>query len=207
MFKTLMTVSVVAMLHACAALSCAQGDAGRDLPLAPDAGATQTTGSSDLLGLESSSDEDSDTDTDYIRIEDVLPTDLPSLQVSSIIGLLGGEVHLAGHVIQVPAGAVSLPTVFTLTLATNGYVEVDISALTTDLLGNTVNIGEQGFKKPVTLSLTYARATNVTDPSRLKLMRLKSDGKHEILKSKVSDGTKLVSAKLDHFSRYCMVAD
>lgn len=194
--------SVMTVVVACAALSCAP-DTGRELPLAPETGAVETTGSSNLL--ESSSSDDGE--QDYVRITDKLPSEIPSLQVSSIIGLLGGEVHLAGHVITVPAGAVSLPTVFTLTVATNGYVEVDIKALTTDLLGNTVNIGEKGFKKPVTLTLTYARATNVTDPARLKLMRLNSDGRHEILPSTVSGNGKVVSAQLDHFSRYCMIAD
>lgn len=199
--------SVLTVMVAFAALSCAP-DAGRDTPLAPENGAVETSGSSNLLDLTSSSSSSSDDQQqDYVRITDKLPDNIPSLSISSIIGLLGGEVHLAGHVIRVPAGAVTLPTVFTLTVATNGYVEVDIKALTTDLLGRTVNIGEQGFKKPVTLSLTYARGTNVTDSSRLKLMRLKSDGKHEILPSTVHDGGKLVSAKLDHFSRYCMIAD
>ena len=197
--------SVVTVMVAFAALSCGP-DTGRELPLAPESGAVETTGSSNLLGLTGSSSSD-DGEQDYVRITDRLPTDVPSLSISSVIGLLGGEVHLAGHVIRVPAGAVTLPTVFTLTVATNGYVEVDVKALTTDLLGRTLNIGEKGFKKPVTLTLTYARATNVTDPARLKLMRLNSDGKHEILPSKVSDTGKVVSAQLDHFSRYCLIAD
>jgi hypothetical protein len=201
-----LTKSVLTVLVACSALSCAP-DTTRDLPLSPEGGVLHTGSSSDLLGLTSSSGDKQNDDQSYVRIEDKLPPDIPSLSVSSVIGLLGGEVHLAGHVISVPRGAVSLPTVFTLTIATNGYVEVNITALTTNLLGSVINIGEVGFRKPVTLSLTYARATNVTDPTRLKLMRLKADGKHEILPSRVRDEGLMVTAELDHFSRYCMIAN
>ena len=117
------------------------------------------------------------------------------------------HVALTGGVVATPAGAVTLPTLFTLTLRTNGYVEVDLLALQTNLLGRVLNIGESGFRKPVTLTMTYARGTNVTDPSRLKIMRWKSDGRHEILPSRVDTDTKRVTAQLDHFSRYCMVAN
>jgi hypothetical protein len=143
----------------------------------------------------------------YTRIEGRIPTDIPDLQVSKLIGIEGGSVNLAGHTIKVPAGAVEQPTLFTLTLATNGYVEVDLSATVTDLLGNTIDTGSKGFKKPVTLSLTYAWASNVSDPSRLLILRMLGNGKVEALNSTVQPTGKTVTVQLDHFSKYCVASN
>ncbi len=142
----------------------------------------------------------------YTRIEGRIPADIPDLQASKLIGVEGGSVSLAGHTITVPAGAVGQPTLFTLTLATNGYVEVDLSATVTDLLGNTIDTGSQGFKLPVTLSLTYAWASNVSDPSRLLILRLLDKDKVEPLKSTVDPTGKTVTVQLDHFSKYCLAS-
>ena len=140
----------------------------------------------------------------YTRIEEHAPN--ADLSLSQVIGINGGSVSLAGHTITVPAGAVSVPTIFTITLANNGYIEVDLTAVVNTLLG-TVDVGSDGFDTPVTLALTYARATNVSDPSRLKIIRLNPNGKHEILPSTVQTGPLTVKAELDHFSRYAMVSD
>ena len=142
----------------------------------------------------------------YTRIEGRIPAEIADLQVSKLIGVEGGSVNLAGHTITVPAGAVDQPTVFTLTLATNGHVEVDLSATVTDLLGNAVDTGSKGFRKPVTLSLTYAWASNVSDPSRLLILRLLDNGKVEALPSTVQPTGKTVTVQLDHFSKYCLAS-
>ena len=123
------------------------------------------------------------------------------------IGLLGGSISVANHTVSVPLGAVTLPTLFSLTHANNGYVEIDARATVTDLLGRILDVGGLGFKKPVTMTLTYARATNVTDPTRLKIVRLMPNGQHEVLPTTVNTYNKTISAKLDHFSRYAMVSD
>ena len=142
----------------------------------------------------------------FTRIQEIAPN-TSLLSLSRIIGLLGGTISVANHSISVPLGAVTLPTLFTLRHANNGYVEVDATATITDLLGRILDVGGLGFKKPVTMTLSYARATNVTDPSRLKIVRLKADGQHEIMPSTVNPWKKTVSAQLDHFSRYALVTD
>lgn len=144
--------------------------------------------------------------TSYYRITELLPDPVPVLQLSQVVGLLGGEITVAGHKLTVPAGAVSTPTLFTVRAMNNGYIELELNAVVDGLLG-IVNVGESGFKKPVTVTMTYARATNVTDPQRLKVMRLNNNGRHEILPTTVSANGLTVSAKLDHFSRYAMVSD
>ena len=145
----------------------------------------------------------------YTVIEESLPKDLlPGVSLSAIIGITGGNISLAGHVLHVPAGAVTVPTLFTMVVPLNGYVEVDLSATVTDILGNVIQVTK--FSKPLTLTLTYARAkTNVTDPSRLFIAYM-PNGDHsklEKLPSTVSTTNLTVSAKLDHFSKYCMATD
>lgn len=50
----------------------------------------------------------------YYRITERLPDPVPLLELSQVIGLLGGQVTVAGHTLTVPAGAVSTPTLFTV---------------------------------------------------------------------------------------------
>lgn len=144
--------------------------------------------------------------TSYYRITEVLPDPVPMLELSQVVGLLGGELTVAGHKLTVPAGAVSTPTLFTVRAMNNGYIELELSAVVDGLLG-VINVGESGFDKPVTVTMTYARATNVTDPQRLKVIRLKDNGRHEILPTTVGPNGLTISAKLDHFSRYAMISD
>lgn len=203
MLKNRLTKSVLTLLAISAALSCAPGDR-RESPLAPDNGAATPTAPSDLLGL---LPPPPPTSSEYTLIEERAPRLLETLEVSGVIGIFGGKLSLAGHALTVPYGAVTLPTVFTLRLLPTGYIEVELEAVLTSLLGRTINVGEEGFRKPVPVTLTYVRATNVTDPSRLRIMRVKADGNHEILPSTVDTQDKTVTAELDHFSRYCMVAN
>lgn len=184
-----LVLSTVTLLFSAALLSCGTSDAERASPLAPTPDAAVAAGVS------------------YTRVTEVLPLTVPTLDVSQVIGVDGGSLSLLGHRIDVPAGAVTVPTLFTMSVLPNGMVEVELSATLKGLLGSLIDIGGSGFRKPVMLSLTYARATNVTDPSRLRIMRLNSNGKHEILPSTVETGPLIVKAQLDHFSRYCMISD
>jgi hypothetical protein len=150
----------------------------------------------------------------YKLIEGRIPSEIADLQVSKLIGIDGGSLNLAGHTLTVPAGAVEQPTLFTMTLVTNGYVEVDLSATATDLLGNVIDVGSQGFPKgkEPTLSLTYAWASNVEKGEEGKLLILRMHGEyhsdeHEELESAVETDSKDVSVVLDHFSKYCVASN
>lgn len=127
-----------------------------------------------------------------------------------LIGSDGGLLSLLGHAISVPQGAVLEPTIFSMTVIQQGHVEVELTATPKSLLSKLFfwrSVEEVQFQVPVDLTLSYARATNVTDPSRLKILRINPDGRHEVMPSTVDPVTKTVTAELDHFSRYCMVAD
>lgn len=179
----------LALLVTLTAVSCAP-DAERGAPLPLEPVATLSDGAGAM---------------NYTVITEAERPGLP-LYTSSLIGLLGGGLELGGHSVDVPRGAVALPTLFSMFRVPEARIEVDLLALR-QVPGGLLNVGELGFNRPVTLTLSYAHATNVSDPSRLKIMRLMPDGRHEILPSTVDTRKKTVSARLEHFSRYCMISD
>lgn len=125
-----------------------------------------------------------------------------TVSVTRLIGSGGGSLELYGHRLTVPSGAVLEPTLFTLAVVPSGYVQVELSATVRTLLG-VLNLGEKGFRKPVPVTLTYRRSTNVSDPTTLFVLREKGlFRKPEPLPSRVDPVTKTVTADLDRFSRY-----
>jgi hypothetical protein len=125
------------------------------------------------------------------------------LTASAVIGSEGGSVSLLGHSIVVPAGAVAEPKLFSITSVPGGYVEVDLKAGEDGVWAE--DSGDEAFQVPVTLTLTYERSTNVSDPSQLVVLRLNGvDGDAEALPTQVDTGTQQITAHLDHFSRYAI---
>ena len=129
------------------------------------------------------------------------------LDILKIINLTGGSLGVLSHTLTVPFGAVILPTIFTMSVPKNGHIEVQLHALVQSVLG-LLDVGGKGFLKPVTLSLSYKSAINVTDPSRLRIALLNDDGTiAEILPTTIDTKNKKLIAKLPHFSRYAVVCD
>jgi hypothetical protein len=143
----------------------------------------------------------------YVLVKDPLLSGLTSaLSTGQLIGFGGGSITLLGHTLTVPAGAVTSPTLFTLTVLPTGYVEVDLLATVNTLLG-VLDLGSKGFAKPVPITLTYSRGTNVGTHTNLKVLRVKSllgYGTYEVMPSTVDTTNKKVTAPLDHFSRYTL---
>lgn len=123
-----------------------------------------------------------------------------------LIGPEGGLIRLGGHLLEVPAGAVDRPALFSMLVLPTGYVEVELLALA-PLLSRVLDIGSDGFEEPVSLTLSYARATNVRDPDDLFVLRLNPFGRHEPLPSRVDKRRRTVTAELEHFSRYCLASN
>lgn len=142
----------------------------------------------------------------YTPVEDPLVPGLTqSLSTGTLIGVEGGDISVLGHSLVVPAGAVSQPTLFSITVLPTGYVEVDLSATVTTSQGEVVDVGSKGFAKPVPVTLTYSRATNVSEPRKLTILRINSlVGYHEyeVMPSRVDSAAQTVTTELDHFSRY-----
>lgn len=216
--------SVLTVLIACAALSCAP-DSRTDSPLGPDPVEQQSSSTQDSAQAGREGAELTPLDASSIESLGYTVITEPRQTTSSLLGWLvktvettlarllgsdGGILAVLGHAIDVPAGAVSEPTLFSMTVIQNGYVEVELTATPKSLLTSLFfwrRVEEVKFAVPVELSLSYARATNVTDPTRLRIMRVMPDGRHEVLPSVVDEDRRTVTAELDHFSRYCLIAD
>lgn len=135
-------------------------------------------------------------------------------KVSGVVDEKGGWVALTGngkngdvasHLLWVTPGAVDRPTVFTITIVSNKYVMVDLTA-EQEIDGKRVNIGHNGFAKPVLLALSYANAT-VRPAKRLSVVYVTDTGDFVELPGGVNAGAKVVYANLAHFSRYAICAD
>ena len=145
----------------------------------------------------------------YTLVKEPLLPNLSELKISKLIGLEGGSLQLLGHTVQVPLGAVTKPTLFTLVVLPTGYVEVDLGATTLSLLG-LIDVGSQGFGgKLVPVTLSYSRATNVSSANAPKLKVLRLNGligyrDFQVMPSQVNTTTRTVRTELDHFSRYAV---
>jgi len=67
---------------------------------------------------------------------------------SGLVGLLGGAVQLGATGISIPAGAITAPTLFQVTVPSSRFMEIDVSA-----------VGFQSFlfEQPVTITIDYSR--------------------------------------------------
>ena len=65
---------------------------------------------------------------------------------------LGGTIELDGHSFTLPAGAIAVPTSFTLTVPKSNYVEIEIHAVGEDVFG---------FPElaPASITISYDRCT------------------------------------------------
>jgi hypothetical protein len=153
---------------------------------------------------------------EYTLVEGQLPYSMPT--ASAWIGKDGGWVYLWGgykdgratvHAINVPEGAVTKPTLFSINIASDQYVQVDLRAQVLDNKGSLKDVGKNGFRKPVYLLLTYAWATNVTDASKLTILYDPENGNtHQKIGGEVLFGLdKYVVVELSHFSKYAMALD
>lgn len=67
---------------------------------------------------------------------------------SALVGVLGGTVSLGGSIVAIPAGALSVPTLITVTLPAGQFMEVDVRANDfTSFL----------FNQPISVTISYAR--------------------------------------------------
>ena len=134
-----------------------------------------------------------------------LPRPTPTLTASSMIGPAGGTVHVLGHSLLVPPGAVTNPTLFTIAAQPTGLIEVELTAIEFPEFGAPAPVDQ--FERPVQLSLNYARS-----PDRA-IMRMTGviihvDGTDATLvRSRIRPAQKRIVATLWHFSRYMMASN
>ncbi|HEX2092369.1 MAG TPA: hypothetical protein VHG28_08205 [Longimicrobiaceae bacterium] len=124
---------------------------------------------------------------------------------TALIGSGGGVLQLGEHELTVPSGAVSAPTLFTMTLEDAEHIRVELTATRALLLGGTLDVGKAGFARPVRLKLGFARATETFDVSTLSIAWTRPDGTLEVFPTEVNPSGKQARAELDHFSGYAVV--
>ncbi|MBI4541248.1 MAG: hypothetical protein HY704_17235 [Gemmatimonadetes bacterium] len=127
----------------------------------------------------------------------------PSSEItaSAVIGPEGGVLQFDAHSLTVPALAVSEPVLFTATLQSGDNLKVDLSASEADSGGPVTS-----FLLPLSLALSY-KNVKVSNPNRLVILWLRSDGTVEELPSRLDRRQKLVIGSLLHFSQYAMAMD
>ena len=119
--------------------------------------------------------------------------------VSAVIGQAGGALAIGQHHLSVPAGAVTGPTLFTMTRVNDKNLQVDLTA--TRALPN--DVGRVGFRVPLKLTVNY-RSIRIPDPTQLKVVWIKPDGTTVPQETEVDTKGKFVIGSLNHFSAYAL---
>ena len=125
----------------------------------------------------------------------------PSSQSSTtttLVSPLGGLVSIGGTTISIPAGALALPTLITVTVPASNYMEVDISV---------PGLEHFEFDLPVTVTVSYARC-NRADIDQSPLSAWYIDGEtHELLEHMGGTDNKVartVTFTTPHLSGYAL---
>lgn len=120
---------------------------------------------------------------------------------SQVIGPEGGVLNFDVHSLSVPALAVTEPVLFTATLQSGSNIVVNLTASEADS-----GRGVSSFLLPLRLALSYQKVGQ-TNPNRLVILWLRSDGTVEEMPSQVDKRRKLLIGSLLHFSQYAMATD
>lgn len=122
-----------------------------------------------------------------------------STLVSGTIGAAGGELHLGKHTLEIPAGAVAEPTVFSMGRADGDLVRIRLSA-TRDAHND---VGAAGFAAPVRLTLSFDSATDLPgDVTKLRVIYFQPDGLVAPQETYLNLSGHTASGDLPHFSDY-----
>lgn len=115
--------------------------------------------------------------------------------VTAVIDQKGGSLSIGGTTLDVPAGAVSGPTTFTVNKP-NGELAYDFSATR-----ETPNdVGSAGFPVPLTLMIDYSGVKHgMKNPV---VLWFRPDGYAVPLPTTVNRSRKTMSAQIHHFSIY-----
>lgn len=125
------------------------------------------------------------------------PSALPAVSATGTIGALGGVLTAGPLRLEVPAGAVTLPTLFELVVPPSPYMEVQLHA---------VGVERFVFEQPVTVTLDYSRCPSATGPAGapLKVVHVAplTRAVLEDMGGEVNPGTRTIRFSTGHFSSY-----
>ncbi|MEX2584595.1 MAG: hypothetical protein WD766_15105, partial [Gemmatimonadota bacterium] len=119
--------------------------------------------------------------------------------VSGSIGSAGGELHIGTHTLHVPSGAVSEPTVFSMSRSDDDLLRIKLSATRVDHN----DIGASGFDVPVKLTIDFTEAEDMPeDASQLEVLFFRPDGLVEPFSTHLDVEAGKATGDLPHFSDY-----
>jgi hypothetical protein len=119
-----------------------------------------------------------------------------SAEASAVIGAEGGALAVGRNVMVVPAGAVSRPTEFTMSIPKSRFLEVEINA---------AGYEHFVFDRPVSITLDYTRCRgSKLEKSPLSAWYIDSDSKEPIAEMGSVDErpSSLLTFWTDHLSGY-----
>ena len=144
-------------------------------------------------------------------LRDILDGKRPDLSArtnSAIIGPAGGVLYVDLHHLYVPAGAVTGPTKFEMTLRKDYGIGVTLTATSIDRWGRESrvknDVGSRGFRNHVQLTFSYAYANKQPrNPRALKVVEVRN-GRYYVQPSQANPFFKMVTGRLQHFSDYAL---
>jgi hypothetical protein len=127
----------------------------------------------------------------------VCPT-TQTLKTVSLVGTGGGLVSLAGTVVAIPSGALSLPTLITLTIPASQYMEVDIQAN---------DLAHFLFNTEIAVKIDYSRCTDpALATAKLSVWYIDSQTKElkEFFGGVDDKANRTITFKTNHLSAYAI---
>ena len=129
----------------------------------------------------------------------VCPTTLPAVSALGTIGIEGGTLSAGAVRLEVPAGAVLVPTLFEVVTPTSRYMEVQLSA---------VGVEHFVFEQPVRVTIDYSRCAAGAVPAGATLQGVHieplSKRVLEELGGTVDGSARTVTFSTGHFSSYAV---
>ena len=116
----------------------------------------------------------------------------------ALIGPLGGLLNIGNTVVAIPAGALSLPTLITVTIPASQYMEVDVTA--NDLLSFV-------FNKDIGIRIDYSRCTDpALATSKLSVWHIDSQTKEllEFMGGVDNKSQRYIEFSTGHLSAYAV---
>jgi hypothetical protein len=168
----------------------------------------QGTPSEQLLGPEAKAEKSLSLSEDLWKLANGQPMTQAGYG-RAVIGSQGGSLYVDAHYLVVPPGAVDGPTLFEMTVRTDGRIGAKMQATSVDANGvpsaDRNNVGRRGFKRAAYLTFYYGYATNFTgDPRQIKLLWLRPDGTKVPQPTYVYPQAKIATGLVTHFSDYAI---
>ena len=144
--------------------------------------------------------------------------DVPSqIQSAEWINSRGGEVQITGtdatgraiaHMLVVPAGAVTQPTLFCMRLDPSNHMAVELFAHTVAEDGSAISVAKYGLAQPARLYMAYSTAhDDRQDSRRIVIVSVPTSGPVEQMETAAERFDGYAHARVQRLSKYALALD